>query len=155
MKWIYAALIAIVLTACSANASTYSGEYPAAHRYLEDKGYEVLSYEGHVASYQLTRRMLVEPPYMLAWGLQPVNVDDYIGAQIEVDKYVVRHHPLQDDSVDVYVYQSEGRPFGGISFPHNNSSAGGGWSIDGLTLEQLQPLPYPDWSAAWLAKYKN
>ncbi|WP_217560379.1 hypothetical protein [Paenibacillus sp. GbtcB18] len=152
-----ALLILLVLTACQDGKEVQvPREHSLAQSYLEDKGYRIMSYEGEVQSYELTKDVLRKLPGMKYWGLQTVDPEQYLGKMIRVQKFVVKGHPLSKGKVDVYVYENEGEPFGGTSFPQDQYGAdGGGWSLDGKTLEEVHSVTYPDWSEAWREKYGN
>jgi len=66
----------------------------AAVTFLEQKGYRVLSYEGTIETYQLTKARLLTIPDMIYWGLQTVDPAPYLGKTVEVEKYIVTNHPL-------------------------------------------------------------
>ncbi|SEG55899.1 hypothetical protein [Paenibacillus sp. UNC499MF] len=150
-----ALLIFLLLAACNGSGEVQvPREHSLAKSYLEDKGYRVLSYEGEVQSYELTKDVLKKLPGKIVWGLQSVDPDRYLGKMIRVQKFVVKGHPLSKGKVDVYVYENEGEPFGGTSFPQDQyGSAGSGWSLDGKTLEEVHSVSFPDWREAWQEKY--
>lgn len=150
-----ALLILLLLAACKDSGEVrVPREHSLAKSYLEDKGYRVLSYEGEVQSYELTKDVLKNLPGKIHWGLQSVDPDRYLGKTIRVQKFVVKDHPLSKGKVDVYVYENEGEPFGGTSFPRDQyGSDGSGWSLDGKTLEEVHAVSFPDWSEAWQEKY--
>ncbi|WP_091066219.1 hypothetical protein [Paenibacillus sp. NFR01] len=75
---------------------------------------------------------------------------------VEVEKYVVKDHPLvKGGHVDLMIYMVGGKPVGGNSFPHDEQLDGGYWSLDGKTLEELQPDDYPAWQEKWIRKYSE
>ncbi|OBZ15531.1 hypothetical protein A7975_31390 [Bacillus sp. FJAT-26390] len=123
--------------------------------YLEQKGYYIVSNEGIVYSYELTKQKIIELPYMIYWGLQSADPSDYFGKTIQVQKFIVTNHPLSKEKVDVYVYVADHKPIGGTSHPHGDASDGGYWSIDGKTLEELQDQPFQEWREHWVEKYTN
>lgn len=92
---------------------------------------------------------------MMYWGLQLVDPSKYFGKTINVEKFIVKNHPLAKGKVDIYVYEVDGQPIGGTSHPHCDTSVGGYWSLDGKSLEELQPKSYQDWRTEWVDKYAN
>ncbi|MNR14363.1 hypothetical protein D3C85_1308360 [compost metagenome] len=123
--------------------------------YLENKGFEVISYEGRAWSYELTKQKIVTLPYMISWGLQSDDPSKYFGKTVHIEKFIVKHHPLSQGKVDVYVYEVNGQPIGGTSYPHGDTSVGGYWSLEGRTLEELQTKSFQDWQRDWINKYSN
>ncbi|MCQ6563847.1 hypothetical protein [Paenibacillus mendelii] len=121
--------------------------------YLESKGYQVISYEGRGYRYELTKQKIIELPYMMYWGLQSVDPSDYFGKTINIEQFIVTNHPLSEGEVDVAVFEVEGQPIGGTSQPHGDPSYGGYWSLDGHTLEELQPKSFQEWRKEWVVKY--
>ncbi|MFD1179458.1 hypothetical protein ACFQ3W_24620 [Paenibacillus puldeungensis] len=123
--------------------------------YLENKGFQVVSYEGLAESYELTKQKIVTLPYMIYWGLQLGDPSQYFGKTVNVEKFIVKNHPLSQGKVDVYVYEVNGLPIGGTSYPHGDTSDGGYWSLEGKTLEELQTKSFQDWQKNWINKYSN
>lgn len=163
MKWLAAfTLFFLVVTGCSNAGKAVQGNeskelsqrQTVSKSYLENKGYRIVSYEGN-DSYELTKQKIVTMPYMLNWGMQSLDPSEYFGKTINVEKYVVTHHPLAPGEVDVYVYEVDGQPIGGTSFPHGDTSDGGGWSLDGKTLEELQSKSYKEWSEEWINRFSD
>ncbi|MBD2869060.1 hypothetical protein IDH41_10755 [Paenibacillus sp. IB182493] len=159
MRLIVALLLLAMSTACAA-AANEEKQVPlrdsranASQALLEAKDYKVNSYEGVAHSYTLTKEKLTELPYMMYWGLQSVDPLNYVGKEIIIDKFVVEDHPLAKGKVEVYVYSSEGQPFGGTSVPYRRRDDGGYWSMDGKTLEEIQPKSFQEWQKAWMARY--
>jgi hypothetical protein len=130
-------------------------EHSVSQSYLESKGYQIVSYEGRTESYELTKQKIVALPYMMYWGLQLVDPSKYFAKTIHVEKFIVTNHPLSKRKVDVYVYEVDGQPIGGTSYPHGDTSVGGYWSLEGKTLEELQPKSFQDWRMEWVNKYDN
>jgi len=98
---------------------------------------------------------IIELPYMMQWGLQSVDPIEYFGKTIQVEKFIVQNHPLAKEKVDVFVYVADGLPIGGTSSLHGEVFDGGYWSLDGKTLEELQPGPFQQWREAWVKKYSK
>ncbi|MGD6801863.1 hypothetical protein FZC79_15385 [Rossellomorea vietnamensis] len=153
MKRIYSILLIFLLiisSGCQQNESavTDSKTSAIAKEYLEKEGYEVLSYENLQESYTLTKKKLETLPYQFYWMMPGNDSSPHIGKTVDVEKFLVRNHPLDDweccggikakGKVYTYVYVVEGKVIGGTSFPYGaeNSDLGGGyWSLDGRTDE--------------------
>lgn len=150
MKRIHLLLLLAILAACGSRNS-----HSKAFEYLQNKGYQVVSYEGKVDSYVLTKKKLVEMPYMIYWGLQNVNPKDYLNKKIDVEKFVVSNHPLSSDKVDVFVFVADNEPFGGTSNPHDHVVATGYYSLTGKTLEDVQSKSFQEWMSEWKEKFKE
>ncbi|MNG11670.1 hypothetical protein D3C84_952230 [compost metagenome] len=114
----------------------------------------MVSYEGPGYSYILGRGLIIELPYKIEWALQSVDPSQYFGQMINIEKFIVKNHPLSEGKVDVYVYEVEGQPIGGTSNPHGEQSAGGTWSLEGKTIDEIQAKPYPEWEEDWIKKYQ-
>lgn len=154
MKYLIPILLFVLLIGCTKNNEIPKEQF-VSKNYLENKGFQVISYEGRAESYELTKQKIVTLPYMIYWGLQPVDPSMYFGKTINVEKFIVKNHPLSQGEVDVYVYEVNGKPIGGTSYPHGDTSVGGYWSIEGKTLEELQPKSFQDWQKDWINKYSN
>lgn len=153
MRW-FPILLLLILIGCN-ERNVVPKEQSVFQSYLESKGYQIVSYEGRTQSYELTKQKIVIMPYMMYWGLQSVDPSKYFGKIINVEKFIVKNHPLAKGKVDIYLYEVDGQPIGGTSYPHGDTSVGGYWSLDGKTLEELQPKPYQDWRTEWVDKYAN
>lgn len=113
--------------------------------YLEEQGYEILSYEEPLMSYTLTKKKLEDLPYQIYWSLPGNNPNPYFNKEVQIEKFIVKNHPLDDweccdgiksrGKVYVYVYIVEGTVVGGTSFPFlakkDEVLGGGYWSLDG------------------------
>lgn len=154
MKYLIPILLFVLLIGCTKN-NEIPKEQSVSKSYLENKGFQVISYEGRAESYELTKQKIVTLPYMIYWELQPVDPSMYFGKTINVEKFIVKNHPLSQGEVDVYVYEVNGQPIGGTSYPHGDTSVGGYWSLEGKTLEELQPKSFQDWQKDWINKYSN
>lgn len=132
--------------------------------FLEGKDYRMLSYEGSLESYELTKEKLVEMPYMHNWGLQPDGPDEYLGNTIETEIFIVENHPLDQlgaNKTRVYVFLVDGEAFGGVSSPITEEVLvhfgavffGAVYSLDGKTLEELRGIDYETWQNNWVKKY--
>lgn len=129
------------------------------HQYLEKKGYHILSDEGQVDSYQLTKERLISQYGVMEWGVQPFDPAPYIGNTINVRKFVVNNHRLdklsEEKKTVVRVLIVNGIPIGGTSLPYSKEVILGGlYSLDGYTLEKIQGIKnysveYPEWKKRW------
>jgi len=153
LKYLFILLLLSFSIGCTQQPKT-PAEQAVSQSYLEKKGYQINSKEGQVDSYELTEQKLSVLPYMMYWGLQPVDPSDYIGKTIHIQKFSVTNHPLSKEKVDVYVYLADGQPLGGTSYPNGYSTDGGYWSIDGKKLEDVQGISFQDWRKSWNKKYK-
>ncbi|GGG81417.1 hypothetical protein [Paenibacillus radicis (ex Gao et al. 2016)] len=148
MKYVIPILLLVLLIGCTGRNDRPINQ-SAAISFLEDRGYEVLSYEAHAESYELTKQKIVTLPYMMYWGLQSVNPASYFGKTIDVEKFIVK----SQGKVNVFVYVVDGTPIGGTSVPHEDASDGGYWSLDGKKLEEVQAKPFQEWQKDWLNEY--
>jgi hypothetical protein len=127
--------------------------------FLEKKGYQVVSYEGRVNRYELTKQKMIELPYMQDWGVQSVDPSQYFGKTIHVEKFIVKNHPLSklplfNGKVDVFVFEVDGKPIGGISFPHASEALdGASYSLEGKTIEEIHHKSFQEWRTEWVNKY--
>ncbi|MBM7564546.1 hypothetical protein [Paenibacillus sacheonensis] len=156
MKVLLSILLFALLIGCTDRRDTPRDQLEN-KRFLENKGYHVISYEGRADRYELTRQKLVALPYMMHWALQPVDPGDYLGKTVDVEQFIVDDHPLAEGKVDVYVYVVDRRPIGGNSYPHGDASDGGYWSLEGKTLEEIQPKSksYQEWRKDWVDRYSE
>jgi len=139
--------------------------------YLERKGYRIVSYNGNVENYQLTKGKLLHMPYSQYWQMQDVDPSEFLGKTVVVEKFIVNNHPLDSwqsvskrpeevvrskGKTNVWVCVVENQVVGGISYPVlNEFMAGGVWALDGRTWEQVHPnTNYVDWSKAWLERFQ-
>jgi len=154
LKYLFILVLLTFSIGCT-EQSNIPTEQATSQSYLETKGYHIISKEGQVKSYELTKQKLMDLPYMMCWGLQSVDPSVYIGKTIHIQKFIVTNHPLSKEKVEVYVYLVDSQPIGGTSFPNGDTTDGGYWSIDGKTLEEVQGKSYQDWRESWAEKYKT
>lgn len=145
-------LLMVIITGCTAKEE-YPEDVRVVAEYVEEKGYDIVSYEGRGQSYLLTKDIITMLPYMLYWGVQTFDVSVYLGQRIEINNFIVKNHPLSEDKVDVSVFVVENQPIGGTAFPHGDTSDGGYWNLDGKTLEEIQTKPFQEWKADWETLY--
>lgn len=154
VKYLISVFLLLFLLGCT-ESNEIPKEQSTMKDFIENKGYQVISYEGLAETYELTKEKITELPYIMYWGLQSVEPAQYFGKTINVEKFLVKNHPLSEGEVDVYVYEVDGQPIGGTSFPHGERLYGGYWSLDGKTLEELQSKSFQDWQADWINKYRK
>ncbi len=139
--------------------------------YLESKGYKVVSYEGTSETYILTKEKLMKLPYSNYWGLQSEDPSKYLGKEVSVQKFVVTNHPLDNwkststkpenivkskGKTTTWIYIVDNQAVGGHSYPViDQFMAGGVWSLDGRTLEEVHSISFKDWSEQWRVKFGN
>lgn len=97
---------------------------------------------------------------MMSWGLQDPDLDliKLLGKTVYVEKFVVTNHPISTANVDVIVFVIDNKPIGGISneSPNNNViQLGGGYSIDGKTIEEVHDMNFDEWQTYWMDKYSK
>lgn len=156
--------VALILAGCS---KTPAGNARIAEHLLKDKGYRMISYEGNVQKYELTKDKLLQMPFSIVWGLQKVDPSKYIGKMIYVEKFIVKNHPLDNwkskssmkskalGRTEVYVMVVDNKAIGGTSSPVlNERLTGGFWSLEGKTLEQIQVMSFSEWCDLWVRRYQ-
>ncbi|MCT2534432.1 DUF4830 domain-containing protein [Aquibacillus koreensis] len=139
-----------ILAGC--NQDSISETATVAKDYLEAEGFEVLSYEQHQEKYVLTEEKIKEdalagtPDPNSDWGSGQMNdFEHYLGKTVDVEKFAVKNHPLNEEQccdnvnaeekVYTYVYVVEGEVAGGVAVPDvldGIGLSGGYWSsLDG------------------------
>lgn len=114
-----------------------------AKAYVEEQGYEVVSYVGDQTS-SFEKADLLAAPVRDTWEVQTVLPDAYI----------VRDHPL--GQANVFVMMLDGEIIGGTSFPDSSEPLmGSSHSLDGKTAEDLHPDDYWEWRKDWDQKYSE
>ncbi|MEK4327941.1 hypothetical protein MKZ24_18265 [Paenibacillus sp. FSL R7-0297] len=159
------------LTGCSAShsATTLDHNATAAKDYLESKGYKVSSYEGSSEVYTLTKEKLMNLPYSNYWGLQTEDPSVYLDKEVNVQKFIVTNHPLDNwkstsakpenivkskGKTAIWIYVVDNQAVGGHSYPVIDQAMDGGvWSLDGRTLEEVHSMSYKAWLEQWEAKF--
>ncbi|MFC4098121.1 hypothetical protein [Paenibacillus xanthanilyticus] len=153
--------LALFIAGCADGAA---GDERTAETYIEGHRYAVISREGLLNQYVLTREKLYgsgleSAMNMQTWGVQLVPPDAYIGKEVKEYGFTVNDHPLVDkyrSHIQLVVLMSEGKVIGGTSFPVNEGSEmriGAPFSVDGRTLEEVTGLSYEEWVASWNRKY--
>ncbi|MFD0713012.1 hypothetical protein [Paenibacillus sp. GCM10027626] len=141
------AVFVLLLVGCQASGGSeqLSDQAVVAKQYIEQAGYKVLSYEGKVSTYKLTKDLVGQLPHAMYWSLPGNDPEKAYGKTVEVEKFIVSNHPLdnyQSGSVkakgktEVYVHLAEGRVVAGTSFPVTDTPPDGGyWNIHGISHE--------------------
>lgn len=147
---------ALLLAACSSEGEqsepTLGADAKVAQAYLEEQGYEIVSYRGNQTS-SFEKADLLELPTRSTWEVQTTPPDDYIGRDIRQEHFIVRDHPLGQANVSVMMV--DGEVIGGTSFPDSAEPlTGASYSLDGKTAEELHP-DYMEWRNEWEAKYSE
>lgn len=155
-------MCALMLAACS-NESEQSepklgADAKVAQAYLEEQGYEIVSYKGNGTS-SFEKADLLELPTRSTWEVQTTPPDDYIGRDIQQEHFIVRDHALDEvadlGQTNVTVMMVDGEIIGGTSFPDSTEPLmGASYSLDGKTAEELHP-DYMEWRNEWEAKYSE
>ncbi|MNI47323.1 hypothetical protein D3C73_1018350 [compost metagenome] len=138
-------LILTILSGCSAAANQKLTENAeTAKLYIEKEGYEVLSYEGSVSTYVLTKDLIKTLPYSMYWTLHGNDPQQHYGKTVYVEKFIVKNHPLDNyksgsakskGKTEVYVHLATGEVVAGTSLPVMDEQLYGGyWNINGKTF---------------------
>lgn len=153
---------ALFLAACSSEGEqsepTLGADAKVAKAYLEEQGYEVVSYrEKRTSSFE--KADLLELPTRSTWEVQMTPPDEYIGRDIRQEGFIVRDHPLDEvadlGQTNVTVMMVDGKVIGGTSYPDSAEPlTGASYSLDGKTAEELHP-DYMEWRNEWEAKYSE
>lgn len=146
----------MLLAACSNEseqpAPTLGADAKGAKAYLEEQGYDVVSYEGD-RTLSFEKADLLEAPVRDTWEVQTTPPDAYIGRDIRQEHFIVRNHPL--GQANVFVMMVDGEIIGGTSYPDSAEPlTGASYSLDGKTAEELHP-DYMEWRSEWEAKYSE
>jgi hypothetical protein len=109
--------------------------------FIENEGYNVLSYEGPASTYVLTKDLVKTLPYSMYWTLPKNDPEQAYGKTVEVEKFIVKNHPLDNyksgnkkakGKTEIYVHVAGGKVVAGTSFPVVDTQLMGGyWNING------------------------
>lgn len=132
-----------------------------ASRYLEDKGYRIISSNSLVSENVLLKEDLLKLPFNKYWGLQSVNPSDYLYKTIQTYSFIVKDHPLdnykgnKDKQTAIWVMVCGNEIIGGYSSPVTEEDLYGGvYSLEGKTLEEATGLSYQEWQRQWSETYR-
>lgn len=165
-KLILFLILLILLSSCSSLKQTEEPPYNHAGgteeervQFMTGKGYNVLESNGIAISYVLEREMLKDMHYGIQWGLQNVEMDQYIGKEIIVYSYIIKNHPADEMSdkrqTKLWLITCDNIIIGGYSIPNCTAEVmGSGYSLEGHCLEEITGLSYQEWHKMWIRKYK-
>lgn len=150
-------LIIPIFLFCSCNSKEQSPEYKVAEEYVKFKNYNIVSFKGIKTEYTITKQKLIRLPYNIMWGLQDVNVKDYLNKKVRVIELIVTNHPLtekiinsESNSICLYLLLIDNNIVGGYSLP-SDYTVGGFYSIDGETIEEKTGMSFDKWRNWWVA----
>ncbi|WP_019850786.1 hypothetical protein [Desulfitobacterium sp. PCE1] len=141
---------------------TVNGNF--AKRYLEIKGYKIISYEGCTEIYTLEKWLLIKLPYSHYWEVQDEDPNKFIGKVVSVEQFIVCNHLLdhyvkEKGKTKVWVFVIEGECVGGCSLPVTDEPLiGGVYSIDGRSWDEIHSihaLSYLEWKEQWNKKFSQ
>ncbi|OEF99017.1 hypothetical protein BHF71_10255 [Vulcanibacillus modesticaldus] len=153
----------IFFSGCSSKSNS-----EIASEYLKHKGYTVISYEGNIETYQLTKETLIQPRYLLLWSVQKTNPLDYIGKKVYVEKFIVKNHPLDvwesgllksSGKTEVHLFIIDNKVIGGISAPvikgDNSKITSNIWSLEGKTISEIHSMNFNTWKKQLLRRLEK
>lgn len=145
-----------------AGCTSSSPNRKEAERFIREKGYTIVKYEGSGTPYVLTKELLLQMPYSMIWSLQKEPPEQHLGKTIQSEHFLVKNHPLDHahkesiGQTDVWVLLSEGVAIGGTSFPMAKTLLmGGAYSLEGKTLEEVHGISYLQWVDEWKKRFSN
>lgn len=158
-------IVIIVLLILIAGCNTYDN-VDIATKYIDNKGYNVLSYEGNYEKYTLMDKTFTDDYRLLQWSVQEVSPIDYFGETVYVEKFIVDNHPLDHwesgrirslGKTELYVYIINNQVVGGISMPvlEVNNVATPVWSLEGKTIKEIHSISYDGWKNNLLDKLQD
>ncbi|WP_066636692.1 hypothetical protein [Desulfolucanica intricata] len=144
-------ILAVVISFGICCHITMAKDKVIAKDYLTMKGYTIVSYEGN-AKFKLTQEILAESPHMTGWEVQNVNPAKYIGKTINIERFIISNHPLDNwkQQSNTNTINSEGKTRVTV-FVVNNKIIGGTshpfigeqiledtiWSLDGKKFAEV------------------
>ncbi|WP_405110021.1 hypothetical protein MHH28_32445 [Paenibacillus sp. FSL K6-1217] len=158
-------LVLLAMAGCSNNQNIpreQTDEQTAAG-YIEALGYTIVASEGVSSRYTLEPQRLESLDDMQLWAVQEQEASTYFGKEITTYQFIVENHPLaQEYPADEYkvfanVMVVDHEVIGGSSAPLSTTKnlvvAGGEYSIEGKTLEEIKGLEYSQWLEHWKETY--
>jgi hypothetical protein len=144
-------MILIVIISGCAQQETLSNNGDIAQTYLEDQGYEIVSYDGD-GSYQFSEKDLRDLPDQAIWDVQYADPEDFVEKRLYKANFTVKNHPLDQklygtdphylDQTHVTVFIFDGEVIGGTSYPASKEPLSGCcYSLDGKTFEEIHHSP--------------
>jgi hypothetical protein len=125
-------IIAIKIHSYKSNESSSLSE-----NFLKSKGYEIILNKGKVEAYKLTNEKLNQLPYSYIWKIQNIDINKYIGDNIDVYEYIVKNHPLdklpenKNKDTKVWIIEANNKIIGGYSFPNSEAYVSPVFPLDG------------------------
>jgi hypothetical protein len=123
--------------------------------------------KGSPQNYVLSKEKLIQMPYSIYWGMQKEDPSKFIGKNVDIEKYIVKNHPLDNwksgemkskGQTELNVYVVDNQVIGGTSFPVIEGKLallGGYWSLDGKSLEEVQSKDFQTWRNEWQKKFEQ
>ncbi|WP_134163568.1 hypothetical protein [Evansella clarkii] len=150
-------LIILLLSGCTGREEL-SETAEQVKGYLEEHGYEIVSYEGD-NTYEVTLENLKTVHGEYVWSVQRVSPESFVGKTLVTEEFLVRNHPLDRyfygrqpyylDSTQVTVYLYDGDIIGGTSFPAAEEPLDGVfYSLDGKNTTEIHGS-YQSWYKNW------
>ncbi|ETT53531.1 hypothetical protein BK147_08620 [Paenibacillus sp. FSL R7-0337] len=131
--------------------------------YIEALGYTIVASEGETSRYTLEPQRLESLEDMQFWAVQEEEASTYFGKEITTYPFIVKNHPLEQQyppdqyKISVNVMIADHEVIGGSSAPLSTTKnlvvAGGEYSIEGKTLEEIKGLEYSQWLKHWKETY--
>lgn len=100
--YIYTLVLILFLSGCFSENNSEIG-----NKYLKHRGYDVISYEGNIETYHLTKESLTQLRYLALWSVQKANPIEYLGKEVYVEKFIVKNHPF--DTWESGLFKSTGK----------------------------------------------
>lgn len=161
--YIFILILIILFPGCSSERNPEIGS-----EYLKHRGYDVISYEGNIETYQLTKETLTQLRYLLLWSVQKTNPVDYLGKQVYVEKFIVKNHPLDAwrsallhslGKTEIHLFIIGNKVVGGISAPvikgDNTKIASNIYSLEGKNITEVHSMDFNTWKEQLLKSLEN
>ncbi|AGL00365.1 hypothetical protein [Desulfoscipio gibsoniae] len=143
-------------------------------KYIENKGYKIVSYDGIFEEYVLTKEKITQEPYIQEWAVQSFEPKKYLEKKITVEKFTVQNHPLDKwipigglnndiqstGKTAIYVFVVDNKAIGGYSIPAVKEGKikladTMIWSVDGKHFSELNPhIDSEQWKKSWQEKFE-
>nr|WP_146139669.1 hypothetical protein [Lysinibacillus timonensis] len=132
----------LIITGCNMQEEL-SENAKIASIFLENKGYEIISYERET-KYHFSSTELDNKDFDLkALAVQSGELEQYLDKEIQFVTFTVKNHPLDvisnENQTILTVWLIEKNIVGGTSMPYSskNDLVGGPYSLDGKTVEEM------------------
>lgn len=158
-------IVLLALAGCNnnKNVSRAQSDEQTAADYIESLGYTIVASEGETARYTLEPDRLKSLDDMQLWAVQEQEASTYFGKEIVTYQFIVKHHPLEQQypadeyKISANVMIVDHKIIGGSSAPLSTTEnlvvAGGEYSLEGKTLEEIKGMEYPEWLEHWKERY--